>query len=121
MAKITLDKLSASEDLEIVAHEWNTANAGVLDLRPLDRSGNSARRVSRLSVALLANLLLGRYTDLDLAVAWPTSDSARLQLTRGGLLFALAQRRGSVTFVETEPPESLERWSGNWRPARGDQ
>lgn len=119
-----LASLNRWEDLVPVAAEFARCDERRqqvhLDLSPLDRDGNAGRRLDVLSVALLANLLVGRYTDVPLEITWPTSSSICGQLRRGGVPFALAQRVGPVTFIDGNGSVPTEGWNGSWRPAFGD-
>lgn len=93
----------------------------VLDLSPLDREGVEARRLDLLSVALLANVLLGVLSDAPVTVRMPEAPSMRAQLRRGGLFFALAQRPGEVIWEPAASANIVDGWSGAWRPAMGDR
>lgn len=93
----------------------------VLDFSPLDREGVEARRLDLLSIALLANVLLGVAGDVSMTVRMPEAASMRAQLRRGGLFFALAQRPGIVLWDPPSSSTTVTGWSGAWRPALGDQ
>lgn len=77
-------------------------------------------------ISLLANVLLTAERRRPLTVRVPSGDAALRQLARGGLWFALAQRRN--TTVDAEPREGtlvdapttysdLRRWGNRWDPS----
>lgn len=120
-----LERLASATDLHsLVQHFDATATDSrpiELDLSAFDRAGAEGRRLDLLSVSLLANLLLGYYGEAELSVRLPTSDSMLTQLRRGGLLFALAQRKGQVNWSSKDSTTLIEGWKGAWRPALGDR
>lgn len=66
----------------------------------------SAVRLSLPSIMVVSNLLVGRFRDVPVEVRIPDSRGLNLQLARGGLFFALANR--PRVHWTGEPPE---RWS----------
>ena len=92
-----------------------------LDLRELDEGNASARRLGPWWVASLTNLLAGRFSDVPLRIALPAERSVRLQLLRGGLYYALAQRPGSVDYaaIDDASRDALKRSSGTWTSQQG--
>ena len=64
------------------------------------------------SVMVVANLLVGRFRHLPIAVRLPDSKALNLQLARGGLFFALANR-GGVTWAD-DVPEEWDRAAEGW-------
>jgi hypothetical protein len=94
-----------------------------LDLSPLDRAGASKRRLSPTWwIPALSNLLTARYGNLDLRVTLPEEHGVRLQLLRGGLYFALAQRTGPTRMVKQDEATRrlLEASSGTWNSTDGE-
>ena len=69
-------------------------------------SSPSAVRLSIPSIMVVANLLVGRFRDVPIALRIPSSKGLNLQLARGGFFFALANRP-SVQWVDHAP----EKWS----------
>jgi len=106
---------------DLISTSTGSHSALTLDLSSLDREGVEARRLDLLTVALLANLLVGVLSDAPLSVSLPAAPSMLAQLRRGGLFFALAQRRGAVTWQPRGASDLVENWSGAWRPAMGDK
>jgi len=89
--------------------------ACVLDLTDEAIAGESSAAAVRLyvpSVMVLANLLIGRFRDAPLIVRLPSSSGLKLQLARGGLFFALANRR-EVTWAD-DAPEAWDRVAMAW-------
>lgn len=103
-------------DLAIAESERRTP---VLDFSPLDAQGHEHRRLDPLAVSLLSNLLVGRFRDLAVEVILPRMEGPRLQLRRGGLPFALAQREADTQVVLDGG--LTEGWFGAWRPGTGDR
>lgn len=64
------------------------------------------------SVMVVANLLVGRFRHLPIAVRIPDSKALNLQLARGGLFFALANRE-RVTWAD-DAPEEWDRAAEGW-------
>ena len=64
------------------------------------------------SVMVVANLLVGRFRQLPIAIRVPESRALNLQLARGGLFFALANRK-RVTWAE-DAPEQWDRAAEGW-------
>ena len=92
-----------------------------LDLSRLDEGNPSSSRVNSLWVSSLTNLLVGRFSDLPLRVALPAARAVRLQLLRGGLYYALAQRPGPVEYTASDDASeaALRSSAGTWAPSRG--
>lgn len=92
-----------------------------LDLRSLDEGNASARRVGPWWVSSVTNLLAGHFSDLPLRVASPASRGVQLQLLRGGLYHALAQRSGRVDYTACNgfTKEALRSSSSAWTPKTG--
>ena len=92
-----------------------------LDLSPLDEGNASARRIGPWWVASVTNLLAGRFSDLPLRIALPAERGVQLQLLRGGLYHALAQRPGRVdyTAIDDASEAALEASAGTWTPRKG--
>ena len=87
----------------------------VLDLTDESIAGDSTPSAIRLyvpSVMVVANLLVGRFRDVPVTVLLPTSRGLNLQLARGGLFFALANR-SNVTWAN-EAPELWDRVADAW-------
>ncbi len=94
-----------------------------LDFAPLDRGDASKRRLAPTWwVPSISNLLLGRYMHLPIQVTLPTARSIQVQLLRGGLYFALAQRTGTTEYrsLDSTNEELLERSCGEWNPRQGE-
>ena len=64
------------------------------------------------SVMVVANLVVGRFRHLPIAIRIPDSKALNLQLARGGLFFALANR-GGVTWAD-DVPEEWDRAAEGW-------
>lgn len=92
-----------------------------LDLTGFDRGNASQRRLSPAWLAVVSNLLMGRFSDLPIRVALPEAPSARIQLLRGAFYFALAQRPGPVAFASHDDASAaaLNPSRGTWAPRRG--
>ena len=92
-----------------------------LDLRPLDEGNASARRVGPWWAASVTNLLAGHFSDLPLRLAMPAARGVQLQLLRGGLYHALAQRPGPVDYTAGNDftEEALRSSAGAWTPRTG--
>lgn len=92
-----------------------------LDLRSLDEGKASARRVGSWWASSLTNLLAGHFSDLPLRVALPVSRGVQLQLLRGGLYHALAQRPGHVDYTASDGfiEDALRCSAGDWTPKTG--
>jgi hypothetical protein len=69
--------------------------------------GGRGRAVDATTVMMVSDLLLGEFRDVPIAYTLPP-DPRRLQLARGGLLFALAQGRPD--------DEDLVSWLEPWHP-----
>lgn len=92
-----------------------------VDLRGFDRGNASRRRLSPVWLAVVSNLLMGRFSDLPIRVALPHAPSARIQLLRGAFYFALAQRPGPVELAshDSDSVPALNASKGTWVPRRG--
>ena len=92
-----------------------------LDLTGFDVGNASQRRLSPAWLAVVSNLLMGRFSDLPIRVALPEAPSARKQLLRGAFYFALAQRPGPVEFAAhgDASAQVLSSSKGIWAPRRG--
>ncbi|MDE0136382.1 MAG: hypothetical protein OXM54_16265 [Acidimicrobiaceae bacterium] len=92
-----------------------------IDLRAFDRGNASRRRLSPAWLAVVSNLLMGRFSDLPIRVALPEAPSAQIQLLRGAFYFALAQRRGPVELasLDADSVPALNASKGTWAPRRG--
>ena len=92
-----------------------------LDMSALDKGNASARRVGPWWIASVTNLLAGRFSDLPLRITLPAERGVQLQLLRGGLYQALAQRPGSVdyTVIDGTSEAALEASTGAWTPQKG--
>lgn len=92
-----------------------------VDLRGFDRGNASRRRLSPAWLAVVSNLLMGRFSDLPIRVALPQAPSARIQLLRGAFYFALAQRPGPVELASHNygSVPALNASKGTWAPRRG--
>ncbi|WP_419837052.1 hypothetical protein [Candidatus Poriferisodalis sp.] len=92
-----------------------------LDLTGFDLGNASRRRLSPAWLAVVSNLLVGRFSDLPIRVALPEAPSARMQLLRGAFYFALAQRRGPVEFASHDDAsaKAVSSSEGIWAPRRG--
>ena len=92
-----------------------------LDLRSLDEGNASARRVGLWWVSSVTNLLAGHFSDLPLRVAMPAARGVQLQLLRGGLYHALAQRPGRVDYTTCNglTEDALRSSTGAWAPKTG--
>lgn len=92
-----------------------------LDLTGFDLGNASRRRLSPSWLAVVSNLLMGRFSDLPIRVALPEASSARFQLLRGAFYFALAQRPGPVELAShgDASADALNSSKGIWAPRRG--
>ncbi len=92
-----------------------------LDLRSLDDGRASARRVGPWWASSVTNLLAGHFSDLPLRVALPAARGVHLQLLRGGLYHALAQRPGHLECAASNgfAENALKCSAGNWTPKTG--
>ena len=92
-----------------------------LDLRSLDDGKASARRVGPWWASSVTNLLAGYFSDLPLRVALPAARGVQLQLLRGGLYHALAQRPGHVDYTASNDftEDALISSTGDWTPKTG--
>ena len=92
-----------------------------LDLTGFDLGNASQRRLSPGWLAVVSNLLIGRFGDLPIRVALPVAHSARIQLLRGAFYFALAQRPGPVKYASHDDASAaaLSASEGIWAPRRG--
>ncbi len=77
-----------------------------------DGSSPAAVRLYVPSVMVVANLLVGRFSDISVEVCLPKSSGLNLQLARGGIFFALANRQ-KVTWLDGIP-EEWDRVSQAW-------
>ena len=87
----------------------------LLDFSDSALAGSSTPTGVRLhipSVMVVANLLVGRFRHLPIAVRIPDSKALNLQLARGGLFFALANR-DHVAWAE-DAPDEWERAAEGW-------
>lgn len=75
-------------------------------------------RFSTDALCLLAGSLLTKRGGMPLSVWLPDDESSYLQLARGGILFALAQRPGEVELCrfESDAAVLLDEWRGVWNP-----
>ena len=109
---------------ELLAFLRRAVSAGApvgLDLRSLDEGTASARRVGPWWASTVTNLLAGHFSDLPLRVALPAARGVQLQLLRGGLYHALAQRPGPVDYTACSDfaEDALRSSSGAWTPKTG--
>jgi len=112
------------QELLIALNHADSNNAPLnLDMSALDVGNASARRVRWWWVASVTNLLSGQFSDLPLNVALPAERSVQLQLMRGGLYHALAQRPGPVTRTASDEASdaALEASAGTWTPQKGPE
>lgn len=82
-------------------------------------SSPSAVRLSIPSVMVVANLLVGRFRDVPIALRIPSSKGLNLQLARGGFFFALANRP-SIAWAEHAPEKwahTAEAWVSPFHPS----
>ena len=87
----------------------------LLDFSDETLAGSSTPAGVRLhipSVMVVANLLVGRFRHLPVTVRIPDSRALNLQLARGGLFFALANRE-QVTWAD-DVPEEWDRAAEGW-------
>jgi len=72
--------------------------------------------------AVLSNILASRFGDTPLGAALPADHSARVQLARAGVYFALARnRRFDWTSLRGGTDRIVRRWSRDWAPAEVQQ
>ena len=92
-----------------------------LDLSPLDEGNASARRLGPWWASSITNLLAGHFSNLPLRVALPAARGVQLQLLRGSLYHALAQRPGQVDYTASNgfAEEALRSSAGAWSPRTG--
>ena len=92
-----------------------------LDFSRLDDGHSSSRRIGAWWVSSLSNLLVGHFCDVPLRVALPAASGMRLQLLRGGLYYALAQRTGPVDYTTSDEASEavLDSSKGAWTPRKG--
>ena len=92
-----------------------------LDLRPLDEGNASARRIGPWWTSSVTNLLAGYFSELPLRIALPAARSVQLQLLRGGLYHALAQRPRHADYSESSDfaAGALRSSAGAWAPRKG--
>lgn len=92
-----------------------------IDMSALDEGNASARRVGPWWIASVTNLLAGYFSDLPLKIALPAERGLQLQLLRGGLYHALAQRPGLVDRAASDDVSdaALEASKGAWTPQKG--
>lgn len=76
------------------------------------QSTPSAVRLSIPSIMIVSNLLVSRFRDVPISVRIPNSKGLNLQLARGGLFFALANRP-EVNWTG-EPPEEWSNVEKTW-------
>lgn len=94
----------------------------ILDFSDGSIAGSSAPSAIRLSipaVMVVANLLVGRFRGVDVAIRVPSSKGLSLQLARGGFFFALANRPG-VRWLGSAPDEwgrVAEAWTHPFHPS----
>jgi len=99
-----------------------TGTPCMLDFADRAIAGSSSPSAVRLwipSVMVVANLLVGRFRDVPIALRIPSSKGLRLQLARGGFFFALANRP-SVRWVDQAPEEwgrAAEAWVNPFHPS----
>jgi hypothetical protein len=102
---------TATQSLDIVRRTLGSVS---LDLSSIGRG----RRVSPQWGAVLANLLTGQFADISMKVQLPPGDSARLQLARSGLFFAIARHENlDWQSLKGSQDTSLRQWSVDWEPA----
>lgn len=125
---VHIDKLNTNRDLEVVQRSVGRlarqANEGeAIDVEFSSPDSPQSRPYSPQWSAVLSNLLMGKYADVaELTVHLPQSSSARLQLARAGLLFALSRHKGlDRSRSDKVTVDSLDRWSEDWTPADFDE
>ena len=109
---------------ELLACLQRAVSAGAplgLDFRSLDDGRASARRVGPWWASSVTNLIAGHFSDLPLRVALPAARGVQLQLLRGGLYHALAQRPGPVGYTASSDfaEDALRSSTGAWTPRTG--
>jgi anti-sigma regulatory factor (Ser/Thr protein kinase) len=114
------DVLAIANEIDAVTAACSRAPIS-LQLEKL--TGHGTNRVSPKWGSVLTNILLGRLAKLGpITLGLPTSESARQQVARSGLLFALARHPGlDVRHSTPELQHALTKWSKDWIPSDFEQ
>lgn len=95
----------------------STGDRVVLDFADLTLS--TAQRLRPFHLLVLANVVMTARQDLQLGIAFPRTDTARLAVLRSGLLFGLAGRQNPIRTADIEglsaAPEQVDKWLDLWR------
>lgn len=123
--EVAVEHLSDVDDVIRIAGQLGNASGqgrALLNLARLstgEDKGDRAKRLPAHAIWLLSLLLLTRERELDLIVRLPASPSLQHQLARGGLFFAMANRRVHEDSWEELEDRVRQAWSRDWQPTGG--